>query len=79
MLATLYAKALDADAPHPILGDRSAKDIVERLDYDWSATTITARRAPAVTTRSLHFDTWARQFRRDAARRGAASGVRSRQ
>lgn len=62
MLATFYAKALDADAPHPILGDRYAKEIVDRIDYDWTKTTITARTAPSVTTRAAHFDTWARQF-----------------
>jgi O-methyltransferase involved in polyketide biosynthesis len=62
MLATLYAKALDADFPKPILGDRYAKEIVERIDYDWKKTTITARRAPSVTTRSAHFDNWVRQF-----------------
>lgn len=62
MLATLYAKALDADADNPILGDRYAKEIVERIDYDWTKTTITARTAPSVTTRSAHFDGWARQF-----------------
>lgn len=62
MLATLYAKALDADLPEPILGDRYAKDAVERIDYDWSKTTITAARSPSVTTRSAHFDAWAGQF-----------------
>lgn len=62
MLATLYAKALDADAPRPILGDRYAKQVVERIDYDWTKTSITARTAPSVTTRSAHFDTWAREF-----------------
>jgi O-methyltransferase involved in polyketide biosynthesis len=62
MLATLYAKALDADFENPILGDRYAKQIVERIDYDWQKTTITARRAPSVTTRSAHFDAWTRQF-----------------
>ena len=62
MLATFYAKALDADLEKPILGDRWAKDIVDRIDYDWSKTTITARNSPAVTTRSAHFDNWARQF-----------------
>jgi O-methyltransferase involved in polyketide biosynthesis len=62
MLATLYAKALDADFENPILGDRYAKQIVEHIDYDWQKTTITARRAPAVTTRSAHFDAWTRQF-----------------
>ena len=34
MLATFYAKALDADFEEPILGDRFAKQIVERIDYD---------------------------------------------
>ncbi|HZU48858.1 MAG TPA: class I SAM-dependent methyltransferase [Mycobacterium sp.] len=62
MLATLYAKALDADLPEPILGDRYAKDVVERIDYDWSRTGITARNSASVTTRSAHFDDWVRQF-----------------
>lgn len=62
MLATFYAKALDADFDKPILGDRYAKEIVERIDYDWKKTTITARRAPSVTTRSAHFDDWTRKF-----------------
>ncbi|ORB52602.1 methyltransferase [Mycobacteroides saopaulense] len=62
MLATFYAKALDADLPTPILGDRLARDIADRIDYDWSKTTITAGRSPAVTTRSAHFDNWARAF-----------------
>lgn len=62
MLATLYAKALDADLPRPILGDRFARDVVDRIDYDWSKTSITPTNSPSVTTRSAHFDTWARQF-----------------
>jgi O-methyltransferase involved in polyketide biosynthesis len=62
MLATLYAKALDADFADPILGDQYAKQVVEHIDYDWQKTTITARRAPSVTSRSAHFDAWTRQF-----------------
>ena len=62
MLATLYARALDADLPNPILGDRYAKQIVERIDYDWTKTAIAARNSPSVTTRTAQFDTWARQF-----------------
>jgi O-methyltransferase involved in polyketide biosynthesis len=62
MLATFYAKALDADLPQPILGDRFAREIVDRIDYDWKKTSITATSSPAVTTRSAHFDRWARQF-----------------
>jgi O-methyltransferase involved in polyketide biosynthesis len=62
MLATFYAKALDAGLPDPILGDRFAKEIVDRIDYDWKRTAITAANSPSVTTRSAHFDEWARQF-----------------
>lgn len=62
MLATLYAKALDADLPNPILGDRYAKEAVGRIDYDWTKTTITARKSASVTTRTAHLDIWARQF-----------------
>src|SRR5215212_3096419 len=62
MLATFYAKALDAGLDEPILGDRYAKEIVERIDYDWKKTSITAANSPAVTTRSAHFDNWARHF-----------------
>ena len=61
-LATLYAKALDADAPRSILGDQYAKAAVARIDYDWARTTINARRAPSVAIRTAHFDNWTRQF-----------------
>jgi hypothetical protein len=60
MLATLYAKALDADFENPILGDRYAKQIVERIDYDWQKTTISARRASSVVVE--HFDSGELQF-----------------
>ena len=62
MLATLYGKALDADAPRPILGDQYAKAAVARIDYDWKTTSINARRAPSVAIRTAHFDNWTRQF-----------------
>jgi methyltransferase (TIGR00027 family) len=61
MLATLYAKALDADAEHPVLGDTYARDLVGRIDYDWGRTGLGARLA-AVTMRTAHFDDWAREF-----------------
>lgn len=62
MLATFFAKALDAGLEHPILGDRWAKEIVDRIDYDWKKTAITPGNSPSVTTRSAHFDNWTRQF-----------------
>jgi O-methyltransferase involved in polyketide biosynthesis len=61
MLATLYAKALDADATRPVLGDIYARDLVSRLDYDRTRLGLSARLA-AVTMRTAHFDYWARQF-----------------
>jgi O-methyltransferase involved in polyketide biosynthesis len=62
MLATLYGKALDADAPRSILADHYAKAAVARIDYDWETLGINARRAPSVAIRSLHFDNWVREF-----------------
>ncbi len=62
MLATFYAKALDARLPSPILGARMAAVIADRIDYDWSKTAITAANSPSVTTRSAHFDRWVGQF-----------------
>jgi O-methyltransferase involved in polyketide biosynthesis len=62
MLATLYAKALDAAAPDSILDDTWAERIVGQIDHDWAATTITRRNAPSVALRSAHFDAWTRQF-----------------
>ena len=62
MLATLYGRAADADAEHPILGDTFAKDLVSRLDYDWTKTGLTTWHASSLTMRSAHFDHWARQF-----------------
>ena len=62
MLATLYGRALDAEAKHPVLGDEMARDVVSRIDYDWRKTTIKPRTASSVTVRSAHFDNWAAQF-----------------
>ncbi|MCW2730837.1 MAG: O-methyltransferase domain protein [Mycobacterium sp.] len=62
MLATLHAKALDADRPDSVLHDTWAREIVGRLDYDWSRTSMTPRNAPSVSMRSAHFDRWTRQF-----------------
>ena len=64
MLDMLYAKALDAAADNPILGDTHAPALVRQLDYDWRRTKITARNKKAffAAVRSAHFDEWARQF-----------------
>lgn len=61
-LATLYARALEADADQPLLGDAFARDLVSRIDYDWPKTGITPRNVAAGTVRSVVLDGWARQF-----------------
>ena len=44
MLDMVYAKALDADAAQPVLGDVYAKQLMGQLDYDWSKSPITRQR-----------------------------------
>ena len=62
MLSTLYLKALDADFERPILGDRFAREAIDRIDYDWDSLGITGKWAPLFTVRTAHYDIWARQF-----------------
>ena len=65
MLDMLYAKALDADAAHPVLGDVYAKKLVDQLDYDWrkSPTNRQRRRqVSSIAVRSAQLDIWASQF-----------------
>lgn len=62
MLTTLYCKALDADRARPILGDRFAKEAVDRIDYDWRQLGVADRWTPLVTVRTAQFDIWASQF-----------------
>lgn len=62
MLATLYLKAQDSDFERPVLADRYAKQVVDRLDYDFAEIGITAKWAPLITVRTAQYDIWARQF-----------------
>ncbi len=61
-LATLYARALEAEAAEPLLGDPFAGNLVNRIEYDWPKTGITPRNVSAGTVRSVVLDGWARQF-----------------
>jgi O-methyltransferase involved in polyketide biosynthesis len=61
-LATLYGKALDAKAEHPILGDRFAADAVARIDYDFKALKLPRGADITLPIRALHFDQWTRAF-----------------
>lgn len=65
MLGMLYAKALDADLPNPVLGDTCAKQLVAQLDYDWRKSPINKQRRRQVASaavRSAQFDLWTSQF-----------------
>jgi O-methyltransferase involved in polyketide biosynthesis len=52
MLATLCAKALDADARDPILGDTFAEEMVGRIDLTGAAPPSPRGNAPSVATRT---------------------------
>ncbi len=62
MLSTLYLKALDADFDRPILGDRFAREAIDKLDFDWRELEITPKWAPLFTVRTAQYDIWVRQF-----------------
>ncbi|NBE80066.1 class I SAM-dependent methyltransferase [Micromonospora rubida] len=61
-LATLCARAVDARSPHPMLGDRTAAEILDRLDYDFSGLRIQPATAIGVALRTRFFDRWTRRF-----------------
>ncbi|MEI8084292.1 MAG: class I SAM-dependent methyltransferase, partial [Actinomycetes bacterium] len=68
MLSTLYCKALDAGREHPVLGDRFAKDAVDRIEFDWDGLKITDRWTALVTVRTAQYDIWAAEFLADHPR-----------
>src|SRR5262249_28747784 len=61
-LATLYGKALDAAAVHPILGDRLAADAVARIDCDFAALKLPHGAEITLPLRARHLDQWTRAF-----------------
>jgi len=62
MLATLYARALDSRAQRSILSDEAAARAVERIEYDFRRTGITATTAAGVALRGRQLDVWTREF-----------------
>ncbi|MDU0293545.1 class I SAM-dependent methyltransferase [Saccharothrix longispora] len=62
MLATLYARALDARAARPVLGDTAALEAVGRIEYDFGRTGINAGTAAGVAMRAKLLDGWTRDF-----------------
>jgi O-methyltransferase involved in polyketide biosynthesis len=62
LLATLYGKALDSRSPEPILGDDLAREVVERIDYDFAALKLPRGAAVSLPVRAKHFDGWTREY-----------------
>jgi O-methyltransferase involved in polyketide biosynthesis len=61
----VYAKALDADSKHPVLGDTYAKKLISQVDYDPRTSPITKQRrrqVSSITVRGAQFDIWVREF-----------------
>jgi O-methyltransferase involved in polyketide biosynthesis len=61
-LPTLYGKALDSRAEHPILGDTFADDIVHRIDFDFEKLKLAKGGAITLPMRAKHLDSWTREF-----------------
>ncbi|MFF8839077.1 class I SAM-dependent methyltransferase [Streptomyces sp. NPDC015130] len=72
LLAPLYARALDARSPHPLLADLAAAELVARTDYEFGRLGINETNAVGVALRTLWFD---RQVRRFLAAHPAATVV----
>ncbi|MHA6800704.1 class I SAM-dependent methyltransferase [Bounagaea algeriensis] len=63
LLVMLYMRARDARSPHPILGDRYAADVLERIDYDSARLRLVAAGdAPVICARARCLDAWTEQF-----------------
>ncbi len=61
-LATLYGRALDARAEHPVLGDPTAEDAVRRIDYDFGKFKVSRSDAFGIAARGKVFDLVVRDF-----------------
>lgn len=65
MLDMVFAKALDAASPHPVLGDTYALDLISRVHYDTRRNPIIRQRrrqVSSITVRAAQFDMWVRDF-----------------
>lgn len=65
MLITLYGRALDSRAEHPVLGDRAAAEAVDRIGYDFGRFDVGPDTVMAVAARARVIDRWAAQFLAD--------------
>lgn len=66
-LVTLYLRAHESRSPHPILGDRTAAEAVERIDYDFKRihrSSLPASNQYLVALRAKRLDDWCAGFLR---------------
>ncbi|MDP9795294.1 methyltransferase (TIGR00027 family) [Catenuloplanes nepalensis] len=62
LLVTLYGRALDARAAHPVLGDTMAAEAVDAIDYDFGAAHVKPGVAASVVVRAKFLDNWVHEF-----------------
>ena len=61
-LPTLYGKALDSRAEHPILGDKFADEIIQHIDFDFNKLKLASDGAVTLPWRAKQLDGWVREF-----------------
>ncbi|WP_328609396.1 class I SAM-dependent methyltransferase [Amycolatopsis sp. NBC_00345] len=62
LLMALYLRALDNRRETPILGDRYAQDVIDRIDYDFAKLDSLKGNTPLIAARARQFDTWTEEF-----------------
>jgi O-methyltransferase involved in polyketide biosynthesis len=62
LLATLYARALDYASKDPILGDKFAYDVMQKIDYDYKKFKLDNVDKLILMLRSKCPDQWTREF-----------------
>lgn len=62
LIIPLAARAFDASAAKPILGDPYAKDVLDKLDYDFDKAALPPYQAAGVAVRARQFDRWIISF-----------------
>lgn len=62
LFITLYAKAVETQKKDPLIIDKSACELVEKIDYDFSKYKNKKASSVGVALRASHFDTITKQF-----------------
>lgn len=62
LLMSLYLRACDSQARHPILGDPYAQGLVERINYDFDRLSRLRGNTALIVSRARHLDIWTEQF-----------------